>query len=361
MEFIHQVVPYVTDEESRALDAYLKGGGWLTEFGKTRELEASIAEFVGAKHGICVTSGTVGIYLTLKAAGVGPGSKVAVPNYTMVASINCILWCDAEPVICDVHADTFCADLSTIPNPEEIDALVYVAMNGRSEAMAQVVAFCEQHNIKLIEDTAQAMCSLSNGQALGTFGVAGIYSFTPHKIMTTGQGGIVVTNDDDVAERVRKLKDFHRVGAGVDDHDGIGFNFKFTDLQAVVGIEQFRIIDFRIQQKRNMYRRYQERLSEISEVELFAADLEQNVPWFIDVLVKDQETRDNLIGHLKEKQIGSRKFYPPINSQQPFSHFPPGSFPVSEDRAPRGIWLPSSVGITDDEIDRVCSTVATFF
>jgi len=359
-DFIHQVEPYVTEAEGKAVAEYLNSGGWLTEFQKTRELEEAIAGFAGAKHGICTTSGTVGLYLALLAAGIGKGDKVAVPNYTMVASINVILWCGAEPVICDVDADTFCADVETIPNPDEIKALMYVSMNGRSGDLDGVQKFCRAHDIILIEDAAQAMGSNFRGKALGTFGLAGVYSFTPHKIITTGQGGIVLTSDDAVAEKVRKLKDFHRVGAGVDDHDGIGFNFKFTDVQAVIGLEQFKLIDFRIQRKKEIYTAYRDRLSDIDEVTLFKADLEDCAPWFIDVLLPSEEARNNMIAHLKENGIGSRKFYPPINSQQPFRQFPAGSFPVSEEMAPRGIWLPTSIGITDEQIDRVCDAIEAF-
>ena len=360
-EFIHQVEPYVTEAEGRAVAEYLSSGGWLTEFQKTRELEEAIAAYAGARHGICTTSGTVGLYLALAAAGIGPGDRVAVPNYTMIASINVILWAGAEPVVCDVDPETFCANVDSIPDPENLRALLYVSMNGRAGDLDHVLAFCEKHDIILIEDAAQAMGSTHRGKALGTFGVAGVYSFTPHKIITTGQGGIVLTNDDAVAEKVRKLKDFHRVGAGVDDHDGIGFNFKFTDVQAVIGLEQFKLMDFRVERKKATYARYRERLGPIEQVTLFEADLDDCAPWFVDILVDSRGTRDDLIVHLKEAGIGSRKFYPPINSQEPFRHFPEGSFPVSEDRAPRGLWLPSSIGISDEQIERVCKAVETFF
>ncbi len=361
MDFIHQVEPLVPKSAATAAAEYLRSGGWLTEFQKTRELEQMIASYVGADHGIVVTSGTVALYLALLAAGVGPGDKVIVPNFTMIASVNAVAWTGAEAVLADVEPDTFCLDLNTVRLDPACKALMYVSINGRHGDMDNLTAFCRDNGLALIEDSAQSLGARVGDRFLGTFGDAGVYSFTPHKIITTGQGGIVVTNNDELAAKVRKLKDFHRQGPASDWHDGLGYNFKFTDIQAVIGIEQMREIDSRVARKKATFARYQERLAGLPGASFLPTDLGETPPWFIDLFVADREIRDGLMAYLKENHVGSRPLYPPINHQPMYEQaFPKGSMPVSEEAAHKGIWLPSSLGLTDEQIDRVCTLVTGY-
>lgn len=361
MDFIHQVEPYITDKEINAVSEYMKGGGWLTEFKKTAEFENNISKFLDVRFSSVMTSGTVGLYLALLAAGVGKGDKVIVPNYTMIATINAVKWAQAEPVIVDVTRETLCMDMENIPLDSSCKALIYVSMNGRSGNMDDVALFCKKNDLVLIEDACQSLGSKNSGRYLGTFGDMGVFSFTPHKIITTGQGGAIVTNSDKLHGKIRKLKDFHRTEPATDWHDGIGFNFKFTDLQSVIGIEQLNTIDFRMDRKKEIYRKYIDGLSGIREVELLKIDLDETVPWFVDVLLPSREVRDALAVSLREKGIGSRSFYPPINHQSIYSSYKKGTFPVSESIAHRGLWLPSSVGLDNEKIDRVCKNIKDYF
>ncbi|RME96562.1 MAG: DegT/DnrJ/EryC1/StrS family aminotransferase [Verrucomicrobia bacterium] len=361
MNAIPQVEPWLSGTEAEALARYLAGGGWLTEFRQTRAFEEAIARAAGVPHAVCVTSGTVALCLALQAAGIGPGDRVLVPDYTMIATINAVLWCGAEPVLCDIDPETLCADLRSLTPPPGCRALMYVEINGRAGDLDGALEFCRRHGLVLIEDAAQAMGSRHRGRPLGGFGRAGIYSFTPHKIITTGQGGAVVTADAGLAARVRQLKDFHRTAPGIDEHDGIGYNFKFTDLQAVVGLEQIRRLEERIERKKAVYRRYQEGLDGLEPVRLIPTDLEQNAPWFVEILLPDRATRDALQEHLRARGIGSRPFYPPIHTQPSHRQYAVAPLPVSADIAPRGLWLPSSMGLTDEQIDRVCRAVREFF
>jgi perosamine synthetase len=358
VEFIPQVEPYLTEAEARAAAEYLRSGGWLTEFRQTERLVEMVTSLVGARHGAMVTSGTVALYLALKALGLGPGDEVVVPNYTMIATINAVVWVGARPVLADVEPDTLCLDLETVRLCRHTRALIYVPINGRHGDMARVVEFCREHGLYLVEDAAQALGARAGDKYLGTFGDIGVYSFTPHKIVTTGQGGMLVTDDDELIGRIRKLKDFHRTAPASDWHDGVGFNFKFTDLQAVVGIEQMKTIAWRVQRKKEIYARYQQGLSGCKGVEMLPTDLEECPPWFVDVLLPDQATRDELVAFLKERGIGSRPFYPPLSFQPMYQELGRGSFPVSEELAPRGLWLPSSLGLSDEQIQHVCQALA---
>lgn len=361
MEFIHQVEPYITEKETNAVTEYLKGGGWLTEFKKTAEFENNISRFLSVGHASVMTSGTVGLYLALLAAGVGRGDKVIVPNYTMIATINAVKWAGAEPVIVDVLKENLCMDMGSIPLDGSCRAVIYVSMNGRSGDMNNVRAYCKKNGLVLIEDACQSLGSKNDGRHLGTFGDMGVFSFTPHKIITTGQGGAIVTNDDALAMKVRKLKDFHRTQPATDWHDGLGFNFKFTDLQSVIGIEQLNTIEFRMRRKKEIYKRYMSTLAGLADIEFMKIELGETVPWFVDVILPSREVRDALAVELEEKGIGSRQFYPPINHQSIYSNFKKGSFPVSESVAHRGLWLPSSIGISDEKIDRICKVVREYF
>jgi len=360
--FINQVEPYITENEKKAIADYLDSGAWLTEFIKTREFEGMLGEFIGGPFVTVLPSGTVALYLSLLASGIGPGDKVIVPNYTMIATPNAVVWAGAEPVLVDVEPETLCLDINRVPINESTKGVLYVSINGRSGNMQEVVGFCRQHGLVLIEDACQSLGSSWNTKYLGTFGDLGSFSFSPHKIITTGQGGCIVTQGDAFHLKVQKLKDFNRTAPATDWHDGIGYNFKFTDLQAVIGIEQLRIIEFRISRKKEIFRKYCTMLSEVKEVKFLPTNLDETTPWFVDPLLPSKEIRDKLAAYLKDKGIGSRPYYPPVNHQPIYApNHPKGSLPVAEGIVGRGLWLPSSIGLTDDEITYVCSTIKTFF
>ena len=361
MAFINQIEPYLTEREAQATSEYLLSGGWLTEFKQTEILENMLADFLGVKHCVLVTNGTVSLYLAMLACGLGEGDKVLVPNYTMIASPNAVKWAGAEPVLVDIEADSLCMDVDNLIVDAHTKALMYVSIDGRSGDMSKVQQFCKDNDLILVEDACQALGAKNRDTYLGTFGNVGCFSFSPHKLITTGQGGAIVTNDDAIYAKIKKLKDFHRTAPATDWHDGLGFNFKFTDLQAVVGIEQIKTIDDRIQRKKEIYGRYADNLKNTKEIEFLPTDLEQVPPWFVDPLLSSREIRDALQRHLKDKAIGSRHSYPPINHQPMYNHFEKGSFPVSEDLAYRGLWLPSSLNLTDDDIDRICTEIIKYF
>jgi len=357
VKFINQVEPYITENEVRAVTEYLRSGGWLTEFRKTEEFERMIADFLRVKYAVVVTSGTVALYLALLALDIGPDDSVAVPDYTMIASPNSVKWAGAEVILCDVEKDTLCLDLDKTSLKENTKALMYVPINGRSGDMKEVAEFCKDHDLYLMEDACQAFGSRWNDRFLGTFGDVGVFSFTPHKIITTGQGGVVVTNDEEIYDKVKKLKDFCRVKAGVDLHTDIGFNFKFTDLQAVIGMEQLRIIDYRIERKKEIYKMYVKALSDVEFIEFLPTDLRQIVPWFVDVILR--VPRDKFTSYLTENGIGSRPFYPSVHSQEPY-HDCKGTFNVTSDITPKGLWLPSSIGLRKEEMERIVNTIRNF-
>ncbi len=359
MKHINQIEPLIAENEVKAMTEYLQSGGWLTEFKKTEEFEQVIADFLGVKYAVVVTSGTVALYLALLSLEIGFSDPVIVPDYTMIATPNAVEWAGGKVVLCDVEKDTLCLDLNKVEIDHHTRALIYVSINGRCGNMNDVIDFCESNHLHLIEDACQAFGSKWKDKYLGTFGDLGIFSFSPHKIITTGQGGVVVTDSGSLYKKIKKLKDFHRIKAGVDVHDGIGYNFKFTDLQAVIGIEQLRTIIPRMRRKKNTFARYRERLSGLDFIEMLPTDLDQTVPWFVDVILKEGY-REDFISYLKENGIGSRQFYPRIHYQAPYSDHTIQAYDAGKDITHRGVWLPSSINLSMKEIEYICDVIKKF-
>ncbi|MGE3757423.1 MAG: DegT/DnrJ/EryC1/StrS family aminotransferase, partial [Pseudobdellovibrionaceae bacterium] len=184
----------------------------------------------------------------------------------------------------------------------------------------------------------------------------GSYSFSAPKIISTGQGGALVTNDDKLATKLRKIKDFGRTGGGLDIHDEIGFNFKFTDVQAAIGLEQMKKLPWRVKRKKEIHRIFEQRMSQTPEVEMLETNYEDAAPWFTDIFVSKPV---ELLNFLKEKNVGSRVMYPPINTQKCYNIVQ--DFPVTNRYALRGLWLPSSTKLTDDQVHYICDQVASFY
>ena len=359
-DFIPQMIPWFAEEEAEAVCAYMRGGGWITEFKQTQAFEEMIAAYTGSKHCIVTNNGTISLTLAAVALGIRAGDEVIVPNYTQIATPNSALMIGAEPVFVDVEPETLCLDIDLVRAAitPRTRAISLVAANGRYPK-AGIEAFedlAREKGISLLEDSAQALgCRYPDGRHIGTAGAIGSFSFSVPKIISTGQGGCLVTDDDDLAVKLRKLKDFGRTGGGNDIHDSIGWNFKFTDVQAVIGIEQMKKLDFRVARKKEIWRRYQTGLAGIAGITLFDQDVTHCPPWFIDILAED---RDALMAHLKAAGVGTRVMYPPINAQEAYGR--PGSYPVSERVGREGLWLPSSGQLTDAEIDRVCDAIRAF-
>mgnify|MGYP005735745383 FL=1 len=239
-EKINQVEPNISGDDIQRVNDYMSSGAWITEHALTKELEEKIADFVGRKYAVAVPNGTIAIYLSLLAAGLTEGKRVAVPNITMVATINAILWAGAEPVIIDLN-ERLCMSLKSLQTIEKLDGVIYVPLNGRTEDGIAIENYCNEKNIILIEDSAHALGSQYQDKMCGSLGSISVFSFTPHKIITMGQGGLVLTDEDNLYEYLIELKTFNRSKDKSDWHDGFGLNFKITDLQSALGLSLIHI------------------------------------------------------------------------------------------------------------------------
>ncbi|MEK7642979.1 MAG: DegT/DnrJ/EryC1/StrS family aminotransferase [Patescibacteria group bacterium] len=358
---IPQMEPWFDELEAKAVFDYMQSGGWIMEFKKTEELERMIAEYVGAKYCILTNNGTISLTLALLALGLKAGDEVLVPDFTMIASPNAAKLVGIEPLLVDIDKETLSMNLEEAERAitPRTKALMYVAFNGRSGEMNAIVEFCKKHNLFLLEDAAQALGSKFKGKHLGTFGHIGSFSFSVPKVITTGQGGALVTDNEELAQKIRRLKDFGRTRGGLDIHDEWGWNFKFTDLQATIGIEQMKKLPSRVERKKAIWRLYQKELEGIDFIEWVPTNLEDTSPWFIEILINDP---DKLAAYLKEQGIGSRRVYPAIHTQTIYQGAYQGkSFPAAEEIARRGLWLPSSSKLSDEDIVYIASAIKEYY
>ncbi len=359
--FIMQMRPWFGEEEKKAICDYMDEGGFITEFKRTERFEEMIAEYTGVKHCVVVNNGTISLTLAAMACGVVAGDEVIVPNFTMIATPNSLKLFGAVPVFVDVEPETLCLDIELVEKAitTKTKAIMLVSANGRypKSGIEAFELLAKKYKILLLEDSAQSLGSMyPDGRHIGTAGIVGSFSFSAPKIISTGQGGCVITNDDAIAKKLRRLKDFGRSGGGNDIHDEIGFNFKFTELQACIGIEQIKKLPSRVERKKEIFNRYKTNLSNVEKIEFFDQDLTYTTPWFIDCIVKD---RAGLQESLKANNIGSRVMYPPINKQMAYNI--PGDYLVSNNIGENGLWLPSETQLSNDQIDYICTKIRDYY
>jgi len=358
---IMQMRPYFGQEEQEALNQYMSEDGFLTEFKKTEIFENMIKDFTGAKNCIVTNSGTISLTMAALALDLKPGDEVIVPNYTMIATPNSMKFLGLVPVFVDVEPQTLCLEIQKVKSAisTKTRAIILVSANGRypKTEIQKFKQLVDENNLYFIEDAAQSLGSFyPDGKHIGTVGEIGSFSFSTPKIISTGQGGALVTNNDSIAEKIRKIKDFGRSSGGNDFHDTIGFNFKFTDLQAVIGIEQMKKLPSRMIRKKKIWELFKEKLDGVKQIKLFDHNIEHTTPWFIDSIV---EKRSGLVDFLTKNGINTRLMYPPINEQIAYNI--PGIHPVSKSIGENGLWLPSMVQISDSQIEFITDKIKTFY
>jgi len=337
--------------------------GYVNDGPVTTRFENAIAERVGCRHAVAVTSGTTALYVAMMALDIGPGDEVVVPDVTFIATANAVKMTGATPVLVDVDASTLnmSVDAARAAITERTRAIMPVHVSGRPADLASLQAIADEHGVELIEDAAEALLSFDNDRALGTIAKLGCYSFSPNKMITTGQGGIVVTNDDALHVRMRELKDQGRPmrgTGGADDHVSVGFNFKLTNLQSAVGLAQFEQLDARVETLRMLYRVYRDGLADVDAIRLIGFDLDAgHAPLWVDALV---EGRDELFDYLVGRGIRCRKFWRPIHTQPPYRDADE-RFPVATDVVGRALWLPSAFTLTEADAVAVCKAICEFY
>ncbi|HVT03402.1 MAG TPA: DegT/DnrJ/EryC1/StrS family aminotransferase [Thermoanaerobaculia bacterium] len=329
----------------------------------TQEFELRLAERLGARHVVAVTSGTAAITLALMAAGVGPGHEVLVPDITFIATANAVTLAGAKPVLVDVDPATLMIDVESAQRQVtgRCRAVIPVHLSGRPADLPGVQTMAAQHGLVVIEDAAEGFLSRSGPRFLGTHGQAGCFSFSPNKTIMTGQGGAIATDDDDLHYRLRELKDQGRPArgtGGADLHVAIGYNFKLTNLQAAVGLAQLSYVDARVDRLRDIYREYCHHLRGVTQIRIFDVRPEEGqTPQWVDVIA---ERRDELEAFLLSRGAQCRKFWFPLHTQAPYLAAP-DRFPVSSVEGPRALWLPSAFQLSSSDIETISRWIREFY
>lgn len=355
---IPQFEPWLGEEELAQLTETIRAN-WITGGEKVKQFEKQIAELCGVKHAIAICNGTLALYVGLKALGIGEGDEVIVPDFTFIASANSVVMAGAMPVFADVDVKTFninpeCIKRTITPKTK---AIMPVHIYGQSADMDRICDIARKYGLYIIEDAAQGIGVKFKDKPVGGFGNVGCLSFYADKTMTTGEGGMVLTNDDKLAEKCLILKHQGRTGRGMYFHEHIGYNFRLTDLQAAVGLAQLSKLPTIIARKKKNEKLYRDYLSNVNCIEFPYIDPRGfNIPFRINILVNDPEA---LSTFLNENDIGSRRFFFPLHMQPCYDI--EGEFPNSVNAYERGLSLPSSVKLTEDEIRYITDKIKEFY
>lgn len=334
---------------------------WISSKGEYLDrFERGFADFVAAREGIAVCNGTVALHLALAALGIGSGDEVIVPTFTYVASVNAITYTGATPVFVDSEPDYWNLDPTLIDGlvTANTKAILVVHLYGHPADMDPIMEIGRRHRIPVLEDAAEAHGARYRGRCVGSIGHAGAFSFFGNKIITTGEGGMVVTNDEDFAATCRHLR-----GQGVSPsrtywHDVVGFNYRMTNVAAAIGVAQLERVDEVLARKRHIAALYRGRLEGVAGVTLQReAEWASAVWWMVSILV-DPDVRDALMQFMSENGVETRPFFYPAHQLPMYAN--KGSYPVAEKLGASGINLPSFPELTEAEVDLVCGLVARF-
>ncbi|MBN2013889.1 MAG: DegT/DnrJ/EryC1/StrS aminotransferase family protein [Candidatus Altiarchaeota archaeon] len=329
--------------------------GWISSKGEyIIEFEKGFAGYCGCEYGVATSNGTTALHLALSALGVKKGDEVLVPTLTFISTANAVAYTGAKPVFVDSHPRYWCMDPEKLRKKitEKTKAVIPVHLYGHPCDMDPIKEITEEHDLCIVEDAAEAHGAEYKGRKVGSFSDISCFSFYGNKIITTGEGGMCLTDDRELMEKMRILRD-HGMDPGKKYwHDVIGFNYRMTNLQAAVGVAQLEKLDSFVEKKREIAALYNSLLQD-SNVKLPPEeDWAKNVYWMYSIL---SEKRDHLIEKLREKGIESRPFFPPIH-QQP-CHLRREKMPVAERLSMNGLNLPSSVNLTEEEIKEIAAVI----
>ncbi|NNM55446.1 MAG: DegT/DnrJ/EryC1/StrS aminotransferase family protein [Spirochaetales bacterium] len=361
MNFIPVSQPKIGDREKAYVNQALDSG-WVSSLGVFIErLEEEFSRYIGVKHTIAVSNGTVAIHLALAALGIKPGDEVIIPDLTFVATANAVAYCGAVPVLADVDPVSLCLTAETIKAKltSRTKAIIPVHLYGQPAEMDAIKRLADEHHLWVVEDVAEAHGAAWKGKKVGSWGHCGTFSLYGNKIITTGEGGLITTDDEALAQRLRFLRDH---GMSKDKrywHTELAYNYRITNLQAALGVAQLEQIDQFLSRRKEILGLYQKELKGLPGVTLNPqVPGGESVCWLVCLRHDNwtETSRAQFMQKLKEKGVDSRPFFYPL-SQMPIYEQDRKLTPVSNAVYEKGINLPTYIDLTDDQIKTVSRCV----
>jgi len=371
--------PDITDAEINAVADVMRSG--RLSIGPKQDLfEQQVAARCDRRVGVAVSSGTTGLHLVLLALGIGPGDEVITTPFSFIASSNCILMVGATPVFVDICPQSLNLDPRRVENAitDRTKAIIAVEVFGNPKHMDAIESVARRHEIPMIEDSCEGLGGYHNGRPIGNFGRASVFGFYPNKQITTGEGGMIVTDDDRLADMCRSLRtrgravnldNADRVGSPETgswlSHPRLGYNYRLCEINAALGCVQMDRLDEMLTQRRRVANAYTQRLLDQPDLILPSpTGSEADMSWFVYVIrlapEYDRAARDRVIAGLRRHEIGASNYFPPIHLQ-PFykAHhgYREGDFPITESISDRTLALPFYNRLDDTQIDLVCHTL----
>jgi perosamine synthetase len=335
--------------------------GWISSAGKyISDFENKWAGYCGMNHGISVCNGTVALELAVEIFDFPVGSEIILPSFTIISCAQAITKAGCAPVVVDCDSDTWCMDVNQIESviTPKTKAIMPVHIYGHAVDMDPLMDLAKKHNLTVIEDAAEVHGAEYKGKKCGGFGDVSCFSFFANKIITTGEGGMILTNNDVIAERLRSYRNLCFQGKQRFLHEEIGHNFRFTNMQAALGLAQLERIEKFVERKREMARRYNEGVASLPIQLPVEKPWAKNVYWMYGIVIDEKTGIDakDLAARLYDKGVETRPFFLGMHEQPVFKKmclYTNLSLPVTERIARQGLYLPSGQAITDDQIDRV--------
>jgi perosamine synthetase len=353
------------NEEKYLIDALRST--WISSSGPYLErFEQEFADLCHTQHSIAVSNGTVALHLALLALGVGPGDEVIVPSLTYVATANAVRYVGADPVFVDVDERTWCLDAHSVGEAitARTRAVIAVHLYGQPADMAGLRQVCGPRGVRIVEDAAEAPLAWYNGKPTGGLGDVATFSFYGNKLLSSGEGGAVTVNDDDLANRIRLLR-----GQGMDSRRRywfpvVGYNYRLTNLAAALLCAQLERRDEFLHKRWDIYARYERKLTHVPGIS-FQAEVPatRRSPWLFSILVGDgfPLSRDTLMERMAAVGIETRPFFPPIHRLPPYlgTRVFGNSLPVTDRLADQGMNLPTYVDLPLSDVDRICDVIGS--
>lgn len=354
--------PTLGEEElNNVIDAV--GSGFISGTGGKyiEEFEKKFAKYLGVNYAITTTSGTTALHLALETLGVKRGDEVIIPDHTMIATVNAILYTGAKPVFVDAEPRTYNIDINKIKEKitEKTAAIMPVHIYGHPCDMGAIMALAKKYNLLIVEDAAEAIGAEYKGKKAGTFGHINCFSFYANKIVTCGEGGMVVTNSFETAERARKLKNLSHSKVRF-LHKELGWNYRMTNITAAIGSAQMDKVEKLVDMRRNNAKLYNSLLEDVKGIKIpIEESWAKNVYWMYSILLEDSFPikREDFMQKLLEKGIQTRTFFIGMHEQPFLRRFATGEYPITEYISKRGLYLPSSSHLKKEEVEFICNTI----